>query len=88
MKQIPEFTSEIDRQKWFITNADYFTAITRYNRQNIREEKPTLAEAKAYAKAALSKNPAYRSFMIYAVVNGSDTFVQAVLRTNDNHNPA
>jgi hypothetical protein len=84
MKQIPDFKTALERQQWFIANADYFTAITRLNRQNIRAEFPNLGAAEAYAHEEL-KNVNYRSFLIYAVVGNSDTFVKSVLRNNDNH---
>jgi hypothetical protein len=86
-KQIPDFKSALERQQWFTDNADYFTTITRLNRQNIRAEFPTLGEAEAYAKKEL-QNVNLRSFLIYAVVGVSDTFVKSVLRNNDNHNQA
>lgn len=84
-KAIPDFKSSIERQQWFIANADYFTAITRLNRENIRAEFKSLSAAEAYAKGELIKNKDYRSFLLYSVVGSSDNFVKSVLRTDDNH---
>jgi hypothetical protein len=77
---IPDFKSEAERQLWFIYNADYFTTITRRNMRNERKEFPTRTEALAYANQVLRDDPTARPFMIYAVVNNSDTFVENVIR--------
>lgn len=80
MKQIPDFKTEKERQAWFIENADYFTAVTRRTLHNERHEFKTRAEALAYANSILQNDPLARPFMIYAVVNNSDTFVESVIR--------
>jgi hypothetical protein len=88
MKDIPSFKTELERQRWFIDNADYFTAITRRKMRYVRTEHPTLAEAEAHAKGALNTDPAIRSFLIYAVVNVSDTFVKTIIKDeHGNQNP-
>ena len=80
MKQIPDFKNEPERQAWFIQNADYFSAVSRRNFRNERTEHRTRTEAVAYATQTLRDDPQARPFMIYAVVNNSDTFVENVIR--------
>lgn len=83
MKDIPSFKTELERQRWFIDNADYFTAITRRKMRYERAQFDTLSQAEAHAKAVLAADPEVRSFLLYAVVNASDTFVKTVLRDNN-----
>lgn len=77
MKTVPSFESEKDRQQWFIANADYFTVVRLRNRRYERHEEPTLEAAKQTARRIL-KEGHNRPFMIYAVVNNSDSFVEMV----------
>lgn len=88
-KSVPSFQSELERQRWFIANADYFTAITRRKMRYERSEFPTLAEAETFIKQAMAEDPDIRSFLIYAVVGQSDSFVKTVIRhTNGDQSPA
>lgn len=67
------------RDKWIADNADYFTVIQRKNRQNLRTEKPTLAEAIAEAKAILAREPDAR-LVLYAVWGQMSAYVNADLK--------
>jgi hypothetical protein len=77
MKQIPDFKTEQERQQWFIQNADYFTACTVRPIKE-RAEFPTRADAMAYALKITATDPMSGPYMIYAVVNNSDTWVENV----------
>ena len=85
MKHIPDFKTSLERQQWFVANADYFTAITRRNMINERVEFSTLVAAEAFAREMLLQDLTLKPYIIYAVVNDSDSFVKTVLR--DGHGP-
>lgn len=76
-KPIPSFDSELERQKWFVANADYFTIIRFRNRKYERVEVPNLAGADLMATRMVFEEPG-RPLMIYAVVGSSDHFVKTV----------
>lgn len=77
MPFIPEFREAAERNRWIITNAQYFTVIRRKNRSYLREECATMDEAEALAKRMLRDDPNAR-FLIYAVALGHDTLAATV----------
>jgi hypothetical protein len=80
MKPIPDFKSEIERRQWFIDNAQYFTAVSRRHMHNERTEHKTREDAVKFAAESLRNDPQARPYMIYAVVNNSDVWVENIIR--------
>lgn len=77
MTNIPDFSDEKSRQKWFIENAEYFTVIRRVGGQNLRAETVTLKHAEHLARCILISTPDAR-VLIYAVHGASDTYVKTI----------
>jgi hypothetical protein len=73
LKPFRTFTSQAEREKWLIENADYFTIVFRRNLRNRRLEVSDLKTADAYAKR-ISEDLKLNT-LIYAVSGVSDTFV-------------
>ena len=83
MKQQPTFTSHIERDKWILDNADYFTTVYRKDRQYNRQEHKTLPEAEAAAKETVMQVDNI-CVLVYAVCGNSDAYVKTVTRDHAN----
>lgn len=80
MKNLPDFATYQDRDKWFAENADYFSVVKKAGVGNYaRDEKPTLEEARKLAQTKITIGGG--NYMIYAVVGEQSAFVEAVKGT-------
>ena len=77
MPFIPEFREAKERNLWIKENADYFTVTRRRRSSYLREEKPSLEEAIAFANRLVERDSEFRC-LIYAVYNIHDTLVATV----------
>ena len=74
MPEFRTFTSQAEREKWLIENAEYFTVIFRRDLKNNRIEFRSLPEAE-YAARRIAREIRVGT-LIYAVSGVSDTFVK------------
>ncbi len=75
---IPDFTSEPERQAWFIRNAEYFNIVRRANRRYYSAKVASLPKAEAMAKSIVENYPGI-NLMIYAVHGVSDCWVMNIM---------
>lgn len=90
-KEMPDFKTADEREKWIISHADYFTYILRRDRRNYRGEAKTLPLARDGAWRIIEADPTAK-VMIYAVAGTHDTFVGVVAKetsddTTSKHSP-
>lgn len=78
MIDIPDFTSEPERQAWFIRNAEYFQVVRRANLKYYKAKVATLPLAEALSKSIVESHPGV-NLMIYAVHGVSDCWVMNIM---------
>jgi len=76
-KHIPTFSSQQEREKWFIDNADYFTVIQfrgvgKYDRHELKTKDQAMEAAKLLAETKGGK------WMVYSIVGESSVYVTTV----------